>query len=86
MGSLRDVVTGAASGIGESTVREMVHEGADVMLADIADGPGRELADELGDRAWFHHCDVSREDEIAALVAAAVDKHGRLDCMFNNAP
>lgn len=63
------VVTGGASGIGEGTVRRFVEEGAKVVVADIQDGPGQALADELGaDIACFHHCDVTLEDDVAGAV------------------
>lgn len=79
------IITGGASGIGEGTVRRFVEEGARCVIADIQDGPGQALAAELGDVTTFVHADVSREDDVAGLVAAAVERFGRLDCMFNNA-
>lgn len=79
------VVTGAASGIGERTVRRFVEEGARVVIADVQDGPGTQLAEELGPTTSYLHTDVSQEAEIHAAVAHAVEKWGRLDCMFNNA-
>lgn len=79
------VVTGGASGIGEATARRMVGEGAKVLLGDIQDDKGGQVAAELGAGAQYLHCDVSREDDVAAVVDAAVGRHGRLDCMFNNA-
>jgi NAD(P)-dependent dehydrogenase (short-subunit alcohol dehydrogenase family) len=79
------VITGGASGIGEGTVRRFVEEGARCVIADIQDGPGEALAQELGAATTFVHADVSREDETSALVDAAVAHFGRLDCMFNNA-
>jgi len=79
------VVTGAASGLGEATARLMHAEGASVLLADIQDDRGRRVADELGDRARFLHCDVTAESDVAGAVDTAVREFGRLDCMFNNA-
>jgi NAD(P)-dependent dehydrogenase (short-subunit alcohol dehydrogenase family) len=79
------VITGGASGIGEGTARRFAEEGARCVVADIQDGPGEALAAELGDSAIFVHADVSREEDVAALVDAAVAHFGRLDCMFNNA-
>lgn len=87
-GRLQDkvaVVTGAASGLGEATARAMIAEGALVLLADIADDKGEKLAADLGGRASYHHCDVTAEADVAGLVDEAVSRHGRLDCMFNNA-
>ena len=79
------VITGGASGIGEATVRLFVEEGAAVVLADIQDARGQDLAAELGDRAAYVHADVSREADVKAAVDAAVSRFGRLDCIFNNA-
>ena len=79
------VVTGAASGIGEGTVRRFAEEGARVVIADVQDGPGSHLAEELGPSTSYLHTDVSQEDDVRAAVTHAVDKWGRLDCIFNNA-
>ncbi len=79
------VVTGAASGIGEGTVRRFVEEGARVVVADIQDEAGQALAAELGEVATFAHCDVTDESQVAATVATATETFGRLDVMFNNA-
>lgn len=79
------VITGGASGIGAATVRRFVDEGARVVLGDLQDGPGEDLAASLGAAALYRHADVAREADVAALVAAAVDTWGRLDVMYNNA-
>jgi NAD(P)-dependent dehydrogenase (short-subunit alcohol dehydrogenase family) len=79
------IVTGAASGLGESTARMMAAEGAVVFLADIDDARGRRIADEIGGAAEFVHCDVALEPDVAALVDRMIERHGRLDCMVNNA-
>ena len=79
------VITGAASGIGESTARRFIEEGANVVLGDIQTAPGQVLAAELGDAAVFVHCDVSSEHAVAALVDVAIDRFGQLDIMINNA-
>ncbi|MEO1060320.1 MAG: glucose 1-dehydrogenase [Actinomycetota bacterium] len=78
-------ITGAASGLGEATARRFVEEGATVLVADIQDARGTEVADALGPAATYHRCDVTREEDVAGLVDAAVSEHGRLDVMFNNA-
>lgn len=79
------VVTGAAGGIGEGIARRFVAEGARCVLADVRDGPGQALADELGDAAVFRHVDVGVEADVAAAVDLAVAHFGRLDVMINNA-
>jgi NAD(P)-dependent dehydrogenase (short-subunit alcohol dehydrogenase family) len=86
MGRLDDkvaVITGGASGIGEASVRLFAAEGAEVVIADVQDERGGRLASELG--AEYVHADVTREEDVEAAVSHAVDVHGRLDCMFNNA-
>jgi NAD(P)-dependent dehydrogenase (short-subunit alcohol dehydrogenase family) len=78
------IVTGGASGMGLATVKKFIAEGARVVIADVQ-GEGARLARELGDCAAFQLTDVSREADVEALVTFAVNKFGRLDCMFNNA-
>jgi NAD(P)-dependent dehydrogenase (short-subunit alcohol dehydrogenase family) len=79
------VITGATSGIGEATARRFVAEGARVVLAGRTEAKGEAIARELGDAALFQRADVTREADIAALIDTAVEKFGRLDCLFNNA-
>lgn len=77
------VVTGGASGIGAGTVRRFHAEGASVVVADVQDGTA--LAAELGERVEYRRTDVTREEDVAAVVDLAVARFGRLDVMFNNA-
>lgn len=79
------VITGGASGIGEGAVRLFAASGARVVIADIQDERGSRLAEDLGPSTTFQHTDVSQESDVAAAVARAVEKWGRLDVMFNNA-
>lgn len=79
------VITGAASGIGEGAARLFIAEGASVVLADIEVDRGKQIADELGDRAIFVETDVTSENQVEAAIEHAVDSFGRLDYMFNNA-
>ena len=79
------LVTGGASGIGEGTVRRFVEEGARCLVVDLQDERGQALVAELGDATAYQRADVGREDDVAAAVAAAVARFGRLDVMFNNA-
>jgi 3alpha(or 20beta)-hydroxysteroid dehydrogenase len=79
------LVSGAASGIGMGVTRRLVAEGASVVLLDIADGPGRAVAEELGPAAVFKHCDVTSEADWDAVVGEAIE-HGRVpDVLVNNA-
>ncbi len=77
------VVTGGGSGIGLATVRRFAAEGAKVVVADIDGTAGQAAADEVG--GLFVRTDVTSEDEVNALFAAAVDTYGSLDVAFNNA-
>ena len=79
------VITGGASGIGESTARLFVAEGAKVVIADMQQERGAALAEELGPAALFQQVEVRQEDEVKAAIDCAVTAWGRLDCMFNNA-
>ncbi len=79
------VITGAASGIGEATVRRFVAEGARVVAADIQAAAGAALAAELGDAVRFVECDVTDEDAVSDALETAVSTWGRLDVVFNNA-
>jgi NAD(P)-dependent dehydrogenase (short-subunit alcohol dehydrogenase family) len=88
MTSLNDkvaVVTGAASGIGRAITERFVAEGARVVMGDLDDERGQEVAAALGESAVFRRCDVCDERDVAALVATAVETFGRLDIMVNNA-
>jgi NAD(P)-dependent dehydrogenase (short-subunit alcohol dehydrogenase family) len=77
------VITGAASGIGRASARRFAAEGAHVVVADLADDDGKALADELD--GLFVHADVTSADEVQAMYAAAVDRFGGIDVLFNNA-
>ena len=79
------IVTGAASGIGAATARRLAAEGARVLLTDIQDEVGSDLASDIGNGATFQHCNVVNEADVAAAVQTAVDTWGRLDIVHNNA-
>jgi 3alpha(or 20beta)-hydroxysteroid dehydrogenase len=79
------IITGAAGGIGAAAARTFAAEGALLLLTDAnADRVG-ELASELGDRAAARGHDVTSEDDWQAVVKAALDTHGRVDVLVNNA-
>ena len=77
------VVTGGASGIGLASVRRMAAEGAKIVVADIDQLGGELAANEVG--GVYVRVDVTDEQEVRAMFAAAVDTFGRLDIAFNNA-
>jgi NAD(P)-dependent dehydrogenase (short-subunit alcohol dehydrogenase family) len=83
------LVTGAASGIGRVTATLFAREGAKVIVATDLNIEGAEetvnLIRESGGEALFVKCDVSREKDVEAMVARAVDAYGSLDYAFNNA-
>jgi NAD(P)-dependent dehydrogenase (short-subunit alcohol dehydrogenase family) len=82
------VVTGAGSGMGLARAQAFAESGAAVVLADSNEQPLRSAAAELtsaGHQALDVGCDVSDEEQVAALVERTVDTFGRLDFAFNNA-
>jgi len=79
------VITGGASGIGAAFVRGMAAEGASVVIADLDLAKATELADSIGDAALAVRVDVTDRQAVAAGIAAAVERFGRIDAYFNNA-
>jgi len=79
------VITGGASGIGRGAVEKFVAEGASVVIADLQDDKGARLVEALGPKTSYIRTDVGEESDIPAMIAHAIEKFGRLDCLFNNA-
>lgn len=79
------IVTGAGSGIGRETAALIAQRGGSVMVADIDRGRATATASEIGEGAAAFQVDVSDEAQVEAMVAAVVDRFGRLDGAFNNA-
>lgn len=82
------VITGAASGIGLATARLFAQEGASLFLGDVDEKAGRRAADEIGtggDQVEFVPTDVTSGDDVKRLIDGAVERHGKLDVIFNNA-
>ena len=82
------LITGAGGGIGRATALAFARAGARLMLSDISVAAGQETLAQvqaLGASVQFQAADVSREADVAALVAATVAAFGRLDCAFNTA-
>lgn len=82
------IVTGGGSGIGRSAALMFARKGAKVVIADIAAPGGEETAAMVktaGGEALFVRTDVSRTDDVQAMVARTIAAYGRLDYAFNNA-
>lgn len=79
------IVTGASRGTGESTARLFVEEGARVVVADVLEEEGRQVASQLGERAVFVAHDVSSEDSWQRCIAASEREFGPIDVLVNNA-
>jgi NAD(P)-dependent dehydrogenase (short-subunit alcohol dehydrogenase family) len=79
------IVTGGASGLGRGIVERFVDAGADVVIADVNDNDGQELANSRGPQAHYHHVDVASADDMARLIIDTTERLGGLDVMVNNA-
>jgi NAD(P)-dependent dehydrogenase (short-subunit alcohol dehydrogenase family) len=82
------LVTGAGRGIGEATARLFAVEGAAVVVCDIDGDAAQSVVQsiqERGGEAVAVVADLTKEDEVAAVITTAIDRYGRLDCAVNNA-
>jgi NAD(P)-dependent dehydrogenase (short-subunit alcohol dehydrogenase family) len=82
------VITGGAGAIGSATAGRLGRAGARIAIADVREGPASELADRLkgaGLTARAFKVNLTREEEIRALVADVVQAFGRIDILHNNA-
>jgi NAD(P)-dependent dehydrogenase (short-subunit alcohol dehydrogenase family) len=80
------LVTGGASGIGRATALAFAKKGAKVAVVDWKENDEMvDLIKELGSEAIFIKCDVSKTDDVKAMVAQTITAFGRLDYAFNNA-
>ena len=82
------IVTGGSSGIGKASSILFAKEGAKIIVADINDKAGEDVArmiKEKSGEATFVHCDVTKENQARDLISKAVEKYSRLDVLYNNA-
>jgi NAD(P)-dependent dehydrogenase (short-subunit alcohol dehydrogenase family) len=79
------LVTGGGSGIGAATCRAFTEQGARVVVADLNEAGGSQVARELGDSAMFQRTDVTDMASLQVAVANSVERFGRLDVLVNNA-
>jgi NAD(P)-dependent dehydrogenase (short-subunit alcohol dehydrogenase family) len=77
------IITGAASGIGRATALRFASEGAKVVVADLSEKEGTELANEIG--GTFVKVNVADEESVKAMYASVVETYGGVDILFNNA-
>jgi len=82
------IVTGAGEGIGKGIATVFFREGAKVVVADLDEEAGKKTAEEIsrsGGDAFFVKCDVSNEEQVKAMIRAAVYRYGRINVLVNNA-
>jgi NAD(P)-dependent dehydrogenase (short-subunit alcohol dehydrogenase family) len=91
------IVTGSSSGFGRGIAKACAAEGAKIVVSDVHEKPNTggfeddaglttvETIEKAGGQAVYVNCDVTKSDQVAALVAEAVEAFGRLDVMVNNA-
>lgn len=79
------IVTGGARGLGEAYVRVLASEGANVVIADLLEEPGRALASDLGALACYAPLDVTQPDQWQALTRDVTDRLGVPYVLINNA-
>jgi NAD(P)-dependent dehydrogenase (short-subunit alcohol dehydrogenase family) len=83
LSDINALVTGASSGLGEAVARHLVAAGARVVLADVNDEAGEQLASELGDNAFFVHTDITDEAQVSSAIAALKERWGALNALIN---
>ncbi|GAA0360955.1 SDR family oxidoreductase [Alkalibacterium iburiense] len=81
------IITGGASGIGLATVESFLNKGSKVVLSDFNEEEGRKQAERLKDKGdvIFIKADVSKEEEVKALIEQTAEHFGSVDILFNNA-
>lgn len=82
------IVTGAAMGMGEATAKLFAEAKAKVVVADLNEEKGQKVVSEIesnGGTAFFVKTDISQSEQVQNLIAATVEKYGRLDVAVNNA-
>ena len=79
------LITGGASGIGAAATRRFIEEGCRVLICDIQAEAGAAFARSFGDKAAYMACDVTREENVAAAMDAALEQFGKLDIVFHSA-
>jgi sorbitol-6-phosphate 2-dehydrogenase len=85
----RVIVTGGASGIGKTVSEHFAKEGADVIIADVSEESGKQVAEDLekkhGSKQLFVKTDVTSKDSVDNMVKEAIERFGGVDVLVNNA-
>ena len=79
------IITGAARGQGAAEARRFADEGAFVVITDLLDREGEDLATEIGSAATFRHLDVTNQQAWGELIEDVLDEKGAIDVLVNNA-
>jgi NAD(P)-dependent dehydrogenase (short-subunit alcohol dehydrogenase family) len=82
------IITGSAGGMGQVAAELFASEGASVVVTDVVADAGKETAQRIkdaGGQAVFVQADVSKEEDVKGLVAAAIEAFGQVDILYNNA-
>lgn len=79
------IITGAASGVGREDALLLAREGAKVVLTDLNEEAGRQVAAEIGDNALFIRQDIASEADWQNVIKLCLERFGRLDVLINNA-
>ena len=79
----RAAITGGASGLGLAVARRIVAQGGAAAILDVQDASGRQVAQELGQRAHYFTCDVTSEPAVNAAMTAAAEAMGGLNLLVN---
>jgi 3-oxoacyl-[acyl-carrier protein] reductase len=77
------LITGGAAGIGKITAKRFAEEGAQVVICDVNEEDGQQVAEELG--AEFYKVDVTDREDVQRWVDAVIEEYGRIDVLINNA-
>ena len=79
------IIMGASSGIGEATAIKLAEQGAKLVIAARREDKISQLAAQLGENVFYQTADVTKRDQVKAVVDLAMNKFGHIDVLYNNA-
>src|SRR5690625_3190688 len=81
------LITGGANGIGKTTAKKFLDEGAKVIISDVNEEAGEKTLNELSNygEVIFCQADVANPDHVKVMVQEAIDTFGKIDILVNNA-